>query len=192
MILILISVEVRVQLTETTLEIIGLLGSEPFNGENIRSLARRLNKAYPLVHTHVTALREEGLVLEKKIGRALQCTLNLAHPESQHLLGFLNARNEQKKELCAQLTKLNQQHPIDTACVYKEKIYLLAENNTARKNLRKELPFNGVEVLNAQQFQKLLLETAKTASFPTPVFHHAIFYDHLSELQQSLWGVIYE
>lgn len=192
MILILISVEVRVQLTETTLEIIGLLGSEPFNGENIRSLARRLNKAYPLVHTHITALREEGLILEKKIGRALQCTLNLAHPESQHLLGFLQARKQQKKELYNQLVKLNQQYAIDTACIHKEKIYLLAENNTARKNLRKELPFNGIEVLDAAGFQKLLLDTAKTATFPTPIFHHAIFYDHLSTLQQSLWGVVYE
>lgn len=172
-------------LTETTLDIIDHLGKSPFSGESIRSLANKLGKAYPLIHNHVTNLLEEGILIDKKIGRARHCTLNLGNPQSQMLLGYLNARTpiEDVKLLAKKLAAINIRIPILTACFLDDEVWIVTDNPEHKIALEQEFPFNGVSVLTSSQFKERLFSLAHSG-LPIPLLHPSIFFDLLGMIQQ--------
>jgi len=178
----------RVHITETTLDIIDLLGKDPFTGESIRSLAQKLNKAYPLVHTHIGHLSTAGLLLEETIGRARRITLNLNHPEAQLLLGYTTTRTQQPTQLSEKILTLNNQHALLTACQHGDQTWIVADGTQHQEELKKQLPFTDVKILNEKEFLHILLETARYGELPTPLLHNASFYDFVGKLQQALKG----
>lgn len=174
-------------LTETTLDILEFLGKEPFTGESIRSIAQRLNKAYPLVHAHITKLSTAGLVLEETVGKAKRITLNLQHPETQLLLGYTTQRRTKQTPLTKKLRALNNKHAILTACTHHEQTWIVADGKQHQTNLKEQLPFPDVKILTQDAFLLLLLETIRYGELPTPVIHAATFYDLAGRLQNT-WG----
>lgn len=179
----------KLHLTETTLDIIELLGKEPFTGESIRSIAQRLTKAYPLVHDHISRLKEAGLLLEETVGKARRITLNLSHPEAQLLLGYTTTRNTTTTKLTKKVLALNNEHTLLTACSHGDQTWIVADEEQ-QESLKEQLPFTEVKVLGEKEFLHLLLETARYGELPTPLLHNATFYDFIGKLQQVFnnWG----
>lgn len=170
---------IGMQITETTLEILELYRQEPLLGISIRALAQRLDKAYPLIHAHVSRLLDVGILHAEMIGRSRFCRLDLSHPQAQHLLAFLAARHPQTA-LMQRLQSINEEIPLYTASLTKdERVIIVTDHLEHRKKLKHLLPFNNVEIIDTEGFkQSLYEETAE--SIPQPLIHHALFYEQLA------------
>lgn len=176
-------------LTETTLHIIEVLGEEPFSGESIRSLANRLDKAYPLIHTHISKLTTAGLLLEERTGASRRITLNLSNPEAQLLLGYTTTRSQTDNPLNNKVLALNDQQTLLTACTHGDQVWIVADQEH-QNTLKEQLPFKEVIILTDKELLNILLETARYGALPTPILHPATFYNYIGKIQQALnkWG----
>ena len=89
---------------KTLLKIIGLMRKGLGKGLTILEISKQLKIGYRPAYNHITEMEKEGIIEIEKIGSSKQCKLNLASPQTRHLLESLDLTR--KKEIYQQNPKL--------------------------------------------------------------------------------------
>src|SRR3989344_9143348 len=89
---------------KTLLKIIGLMRKELGKGLTILEISKRLKIGYRPAYNHITEMEKEALIEVEKIGSSKQCKLNLANPQTRHLLESFDLTR--KQEIYHQYPKL--------------------------------------------------------------------------------------
>ena len=71
---------------ETALKIAGLLRKDLDTGLTILEISKRLTIGYRPAHTHVSEMIQEGIIIGRRVGAAMQCRLNLGDSRCRQLL----------------------------------------------------------------------------------------------------------
>jgi len=89
---------------KTLLKIIGLMRKGLDKGLTILGISKQLKIGYRPAYNHIAEMEKEGIIEIEKIGSSKQCKLNLASPQTRHLLESLDLAR--KKEIYQQNPKL--------------------------------------------------------------------------------------
>src|SRR3989338_9905895 len=89
---------------KTLLKIIGLMRKGLGKGLTILEISKQLKIGYRPAYNHITEMEKEGIIEIEKIGSSKHCKLNLASPQTRHLLESLDLTR--KKEIYQQNPKL--------------------------------------------------------------------------------------
>lgn len=142
------------------------MGGE-FELYSISDLARKLNVAYPHVHSAVNGLISQNILKANKIGRSIYCSLNLANDLCRNLLEFSLIETKQKifkkpnlKNLNKDILNLVLEFPEIISVIFKKnKLIFIISNTKIKNNILKKSRLPEILFATTGDFKKQLLRT---------------------------------
>ncbi len=161
---------------------------------NISEISRKTGAAYPHTYHAVKQLIQEGLLEEKRYGKARYCTANLSHPLTRNLLiratlagsTLPKQSREAFENLRREIERLTLEHPQLLAALFdgKRLFFLVSTKRAARRIGRDTFLFN-ITFYTPEEFRKALLNNPELLSMQV-LFGHERLLLLLSKVQERI------